>query len=82
MSEFQPIQRIKEVIHWRRNEKIQAEMRKPELCFPGEVGGHFQDVIAVPSGVIFEQPEVQAMMKANKTPQLDIFDAPAGKGHR
>ena len=43
------------------------EPDQPELCFPGEIGGHFQDVIAVPTGIIFEQPEVIAMMQQNKS---------------
>jgi hypothetical protein len=47
------------------------EPNKPEMCYAGEVGGHFQDIIKVPSGVIFEAPEVQEMMRANKEPISD-----------
>lgn len=52
--------------HRTRFEAAVAEQkREPELCFPNEIGGHFQDVIKVPSGVIFEQPEVIEMERQN-----------------
>ena len=49
---------------WRREREaaLEAGHRPPELCFPGEVGGHFQ----VPGGVIFEQPEVIEMERQNR----------------
>jgi len=44
---------------------------EPELCFPGEIGGHFQ----IPSGEIFKDPEVQAMMETNHLPIIDVYVA-------
>lgn len=51
MKEFQPIQRLIEVLHYRRNLREEAHLNghkpDPELCYPNEVGGHFQIPIDV-----------------------------------
>jgi hypothetical protein len=62
------------------------EPGKPELCFPGEIGGgHYnptgdphtptdlndppEDFFRLPSGVIWEQPEVQGMIETSRKPK-------------
>jgi hypothetical protein len=47
------------------------EPNKPELCYQGEKTGHFQDVIKVPSGVIFEAPVFQEWVAESRKPKID-----------
>jgi hypothetical protein len=66
---------------------------EPELCFPGEVGGHGftpqleldlltpyvdflksqveHDVVAVPTGVIFQEPVFQEWVAESKKPRIE-----------
>lgn len=44
---FEPFKRLMEVLRVGKNLRAQARMNGhlpdgPELCFPGEIGGHFQ----------------------------------------
>jgi hypothetical protein len=39
------------------------------LCYKGEVGGHGQDVVKIPSGVIFETPVFEQWVEDSKKPK-------------
>lgn len=46
------------------------------LCFPGEVGGHFQDLQAIPQDqeiVLFEQPLTEEQRLANVKRELELI---------
>lgn len=53
MKEFQPIQRLKEFIHYRRN--VKALPKGDSLCFPGETTGHDQSPYKDGKGTELEQ---------------------------